>query len=373
MSTLYANVTCWLRNDSLTRRVSDDANECAASRRRGFTLVELLVVIAIIGVLVALLLPAVQSAREAARRSQCQNNIRQAAIGLLNFESAHNELPPGTELNFAPTSDPALPGHAKPRNYFGWGWGAFILSYIEGGAIEAQIDLDEDITSANNLASKAAGTLIQTYICPSEIPDYDYWGECCSGFQLGAGPGDDFRTTNYAGVVGAFNGFFHHTQPHAGGTGVLVNYNRVAIGDVTDGTSNTLMLGEITGGPGRHPSQGPVWISQYWATWNLMDTSNGINAFSTVPGGKTDLYDGTLPGHGSIGNRHDELWNGPGVGFSSYHPGGCQFARTDGSVEFISEDIDQDLIGVLATRAGGEVEGEPPFREPIDNGAPPVR
>ena len=119
--------------------------------------------------------------------------------------------------------------------------------------------------------------------------------------------------------------------------------------------------------------QGGVWVGQYWATWNLMDTSNGINAFNTVPGGKSDPYDGIVPGVGSVGNRHDELWNGPGVGFSSFHPGGCHFARTDGSVAFLSEDVDQNLLGVQSTRAGGEIPGNAPFREPIDTGAPPVR
>ena len=134
MSQVYAEVTYWMRNAFLSRSMSNSALGCAPSRRRGFTLVELLVVIAIIGVLVALLLPAVQSAREAARRSQCQNNIRQAAIGILNFESAHNELPPGTELNFAPTADPALPSHAKPRSYFGWGWGLY--SFLHRGRLD---------------------------------------------------------------------------------------------------------------------------------------------------------------------------------------------------------------------------------------------
>jgi prepilin-type N-terminal cleavage/methylation domain-containing protein len=326
--------------------------------RGGFTLVELLVVIAIIGILVALLLPAVQAAREAARRSQCQNNLRQVALALLNFESAHVELPPGTRI---PGAELQLPSSQSPKH--GYGWAARILDYMEGTNAIAQFDDIDHLQPSTDLAGLA--TLIPTFICPSAPADSYSWSECCSSFNSGPGPNDDMRTINFAGVSDHRDGFIGPSRPVHDGDGMLFNWFPVALKSVTDGTSKTLMVGEVTGGPGAHPNEGFAWIAHVWPTWNCQDTFDGINPFGSVPGGRTKLYDGQSAG----GNRHLEYYDTSG--FSSFHIGGAHFAHVDGSATFLEENIDQALLGVITTRAGGENEGESPFVPP--SGAPPPR
>jgi len=313
----------------------------AIGRTTGFTLVELLVVIAIIGVLVALLLPAVQSAREAARRSQCQNNTKQVGLALLNYESAIGTLPPGTKMP-GPELD-------LPSAQFGYGWGARVIAYMEGGSIASQFDdLDQFKPDVENLAAAA---LVPAFICPSAPTDSDNWAECCSGFSLGPRATDDLRTTNFAGIADHRDGFVANSRPVHDGDGMLFNWFPVALKTVTDGTSNTLMVGETTGGPGAHPSQGFAWISQVWVGWNCQDWFGGINPFGRVPGGRTKPYDHTGPG----GNRHHEYYDQSG--FSSFHVGGAHFGRVDGSVVLLQEDIDAALLGVITTRGGSEIEG----------------
>ncbi len=320
----------------------------------GFTLVELLVVIAIIGILVALLLPAVQAAREAARRSQCQNNTKQIALAILNFESSHGTLPPGTEIDGTNGIDD-VPGYSG----IGYGWGAYITPYLEQTAIHAQLDFSKPLQ-----ADPVMGTKIAAFICPSSPTDYDHWAEVSRVWNLGPSDTDDMRETNYAGVSDSLNGFSSRSQPVADGDGVLFNYNRVSLRMVTDGASRTLMIGEITGAEGSFQGQS-AWLSHVWVTWNCQDTLAGINGSKSVPGGRNDLD----PVDGDGGNRHNELYDE--IGFSSFHPGGAHFSMADGSSHFLSENIDQNLLGVLTTRGGGDVEGEAPYREPT--GTPPPR
>ena len=328
------------------------------SRRAGFTLVELLVVIAIIGILVALLLPAVQAAREAARRSQCQNNLRQIGLALQNYASANQGLPPGTMINSF--GDPQVPSFGVR-----WGWGTFILPYMEEQAAYDLMNFKSGVSDPS--ASTGGAQLITTYICPSALDETDHWAECCSGMDHGGNPNYDFRTTNYAGVSDAFDGFFGSSQPVSNGNGVLYNFYQVPFRKITDGSSHTLMVGEVTGAWGSHPSSGKAWISHMWISWNCQDTADGINGFGSVPGGRNDALD-PFDGDGDCPNRHCEYFNESG--FSSHHPGGAHFAYADGSVHFLEETIDQNLLGVLTTRNGGEVPGEPPYRPGV---GPPQR
>jgi prepilin-type N-terminal cleavage/methylation domain-containing protein len=328
---------------------------------QGFTLVELLVVIAIIGVLVALLLPAVQSAREAARRSACQNNAKQSALAILNYESAKGSLPPGTIMNFA--NDPLVPAGTISHGY---SWGVFILPHLEGGAAFNQIDLKQPV--GNFAANIGAGTLIPAFICPSSLSENDHWVECCSGVQHGPSENDDFRETNFAGVADAFNAYYANPQPVADGGGVFFNYFPVELERVTDGTSRTLMIGEVTGGRGLHPSGGEARIGHMYAAWNVQDTAAGINGTGSVPGGRDDRLD---PFDGDGGNRHYEYYDE--AGFSSFHVGGAHFAHVDGSVQFYQDNTDQNLLGVLTTRDGGENEGDVPYRRPVEPTTPPPR
>lgn len=334
------------------------------SQSFGFTLVELLVVIAIIGVLVSLLLPAVQAAREAARRAQCQNNCKQAALALHSFESAFGKFPYGTHMDGQGRQ--YISAGDLPQN--GFAWGAYILPYMELGTVLQAADMDgEALFLPNGEINQGIGVRIPSYICPSAPDESDSWAECCSGgFQVGSGEDQDVRITNYAGVAhhlpaGHVNHAFLGSQPIANGSGILHNARQIEISEITDGTSNTLLIGEVTGGPGASNA----WISHAWAAWNCQDTADGINPSGSMPGGRTIPFGG-----GSI-NRHKEYFTESG--FSSYHPGGAHFALADGSTQFYSEDIDANLLGVLTTRNGGETEGDIPVWADAPNTGPPRR
>jgi len=323
----------------------------------GFTLVELLVVIAIIGIQVALLLPAVQAAREAARRSTCQNNLKQIGVALHNYATARSEFPPGELIQEGCANDPNLPPGVTT---IGFGWGAFILPYLEEHAAHEAINFKDWV--GNPASTRGGAILIKSFICPSAHNEGGYWVECCSGFNHGASAVEDFRETHYAGVADSVNGFICHTQAVSDGDGMLFNGYSVGFKKVIDGTSHTLMVGEVTNGWGRHPSQGDAWIGHQWITWNTQDTADGINGFGSVPGGRDDQIDG-FDGDGSSGNRHFEYFDE--AGFSSFHPGGAFFLLADGSVQFIEETIDAVALVKMTTRAsqeedlGGGTPGRP--------------
>ena len=281
--------------------------------RSGFTLVELLVVIAIIGILVAMLLPAVNSAREAARGIQCTNNLKQIQLALLNFENASTAFPPGT--------------YVPPIT---WGWSAYILPYLEEEAAHDVCDFDNRIDTPGN--SQAIKTFFHTYQCPS-APENRFIS-CCA--QI---PGDeDAAETNYGGVSTTRSqrqifGFLCCALDYDG-NGMLYYGSEVQLREVTDGTSKTLMVTEVDHDQDdvfktEYPSYclfGECWIGRYWAQENLVTTAWGINS-------GTDVHD---------------------AGIESHHPGGAYFSFVDGHVSRLSETIDQLLLEALATRDGGE-------------------
>jgi len=280
----------------------------------GFTLVELLVVIAIIGILVALLLPAVQSAREAARGSQCANNVKQIQLALLNYESAFQTFPAGT---FVPPTT--------------WGWSALILPYLEEDAAHDVCDFDIGMHTPGN--QQAIKTFFQTYHCPSASENRLI--SCCIQIR-----GDeDAAETNYAGVSTTRSsrqgfGFSCCALDHEG-PGMLFYGAEVELREVRDGTSKTLMVTEVDHDQDDvfktdYPSYcgfGKCWIGRYWASENLVTSAWGINS-------GTDVHD---------------------AGIESHHPGGAYFSFVDGHVARLSETINQLLLESLVTRDGGEV------------------
>ena len=297
------------------------------AKRSAFTLVELLVVIAIIGILVALLLPAVQAAREAARRTQCRNNFKQVGVALHNYHSAHRTFPPGQIYTHSQCPD------TPPNYYAGVSWSALILPFLEQTALYDQWDFQNAGPNGiyDCIHHFVAQQRVAVYLCPTDPQDEPIgWGTnfCPDGL-----PNWDFYMTNMAGVADSQNSWSLLFQcVTTSGDGMLVNLRAFRIAHCPDGTSNTLMIGETTGGaPGSN-------AGYLWAYYNLFDTSLGINGPNTIPGdGMFTFY--------PLG------WKG----FSSYHPGGCHFLLVDGSVQFLSENIDAVLLLQLTTRAGGEV------------------
>jgi len=329
-------------------------------RRFAFTLVELLVVIAIIGILVALLLPAVQSAREAARRTQCQNNFHQVGVALHNYHSTHDEFPEGQVNELSPY-------------YHAPGWGAKLLNHLEQDIVFDGFKTagSDNVVDSSTDAYKVGGILVEAFLCPSDRVQTT-WVECCSGFNNGPGSNDDFRKTNMAGVAGAYlwiqDGSISQGRDDA--RGMLINHRALKVKDCSDGTSHTVMVGEVTSGLGNHSSGTTATIGHTWVAWNLQDVSQGINPVGSVPGGRDEGLD---PFDGDGGNRHRELYEE--IGFSSFHPGGCHFMFADGSARFISEDVNQSLLHAYSTRADGETissDSATGLVEP-DPIAPPVR
>ncbi len=285
---------------------------------RGFTLVELLVVITIIGILIALLLPAVQAAREAARRLQCSNNFKQIGLALHNYHSAHNCFPPGGIYVDSPL-------------YIGPSWCGLILPYMEQTQILGQYNFSLPppgwgvYAGTNELVG---GNRIPAFCCPSDPQD-----ELLPiGTSNGSTPGGSilWYNANVGGVTDSRSAWTDDLQAALiDGDGMLMNVKAIRIAEVADGTSNTLFVGEVTGG-GSGSLRG--WT---WAGASLFSPYFGINGLGTIPG------EGVFQPTGNDG-------------FSSYHPGGCHFLMVDGSVHYISQNIAFNLLIALTTRDGAK-------------------
>jgi prepilin-type N-terminal cleavage/methylation domain-containing protein len=314
--------------------------------RIGFTLVELLVVIAIIGILVGLLLPAVQAAREAARRMSCSNNLKQIVLASHVYHDAVRKFPPGY-LGIPPNGQCSALNNVPARAQ-GWGWGTFLLPQIEQGNLYNQLSPGPKQIVCGNPTGAAASpnvgsaalqkTKISAYICPS-APDEDlnYTRQPATGV-----PGTQAKS-NYVGVSGLDFSGVHAATGRKGMFGDGLVYI-ASINVVTDGTSNTIMFGEKyrrdvdanlqTFSPGEYT--GGIWL--------------GV-APDTFPAGAV-MQLGLPPSSFSI--------NGASINaIASKHTGGAQFALTDGSVRFISQNADQKTIADMGTNNDGQVVNQP--------------
>ncbi len=294
-------------------------------RRSAFTLVELLVVVAIIAILISLLLPAVQQAREAARRVQCRDHLRQFGLALHNYASSHSILPPGyiyrPDTSTTPTSNGA-----------GFGWGAMILPYIEQAALYQQFDWNVPLHATANLAVREKHLPI--FICPSDYVSGN-------GFVL-MGPGPErYAMASYAGSFGPPDLDLNQEQR----LGIFSRNSATRLGDVTDGLSQTLMCGERMNGPFRngfahanHFDYETAWSGAI-RDWDEPDDDHGhMTLFQT----------GHVPNHPLSDDRD----------VSAPHIGYANFLLGDGAVRPVSENVDIVLYQRLSTRASGEVIGE---------------
>lgn len=320
---------------------------CDHRSRGAFTLVELLVVIAIIGILVALLLPAVQAAREAARRMQCGNNLKQQVLALHNFHDTYKRFPSAHQIGLTwysgyrrelPPGGTASNGYPQEGPF--WSWQMRIAKFIEMGPLQDQANLaawpwwQQRPGGGALIAAKCP-----TFGCPSDLNSNKSWGSGSAEAAL----------TSYLGVNGR-NQFLE-----AGGQdGMLYVNSSVRMASVIDGTSNTLMIGERS-------ASNALEFGWQWAGagdpphFGTADVVLGVHERAGSPTGATDFFrPGTANDPTNIHRLH----------FWSYHPGGAQWALADGSVRMITYAADsakngstgspRTILESMATRDGGE-------------------
>jgi prepilin-type N-terminal cleavage/methylation domain-containing protein/prepilin-type processing-associated H-X9-DG protein len=290
-----------------------------ASQRRAFTLVELLVVIAIIGVLIALLLPAVQMARESSRRTTCANHLKQLGLAFHEYEEVHKRFPPGTSRGSYPQK-------------LGWGWGAILLPYLEQPSLHKSLNVGGESlwTVMIDPARRAHSQMrLEVFRCPSdEAPDLNDQRRFINPSFGDVAPG----TSNYAGVEGTMwvTADEYLADASEDPLGMLWPESRTSFRSCGDGTSHTFLVGERC-----WEDMAAIWVG----TRNDSGTANlGLRQVL----GLVDVPPNIGP---LLGER----------GFSSEHPGGLQFLFVDGHIEFIADTIDFDNTGARVSAFNGQI------------------
>ena len=321
---------------------------CYIRPRPAFTLVELLVVIAIIGILVGLLLPAVQAAREAARRMQCSNNVKQLGLAFHNYESSTKSFP----INYATRGKLGFPNTGPGIANSGRSWLQMVLPYIEQTNLYNNIDFNVGLqgTTANIVKNRiVAATVVKSFLCPSDDSSEDgllnnrsdlnnpdplgKWGvtnyKACAGSNWNAGL---FAWVN-SGVTGVGGKNAGNSDGLNSGNGVICSNQTdvnppTRIRDLSDGTSNTYIIGEAMAG---------------WSQWNWWYNPNAVTATCAIPLNRVL----------KVAKALNDWPNN--YAFASRHTGGGQFGLGDGSVRFVSDNIDTITYRAFATLSSGEV------------------
>jgi prepilin-type N-terminal cleavage/methylation domain-containing protein/prepilin-type processing-associated H-X9-DG protein len=308
-------------------------------RRRGFTLIELLVVIAIIGLLIALLLPAVQAVREASRRMSCQNNLKQIGIALQCYHDRLGQLPPGylSMLN-GPASQGPNSDCTWDETGPGWGWAAYLLGDLEQAALQQTIRFDLQIADPMNAAART--TTVPVFVCPSETKS-----ESLSVVDGNGNPLVSVAPSSY----GAMNGVLGVTSDAFDNNGVFIRNLNMLLSNITDGLSETLFVGERASNMSSMTWTGAVLGGVVPAQRYANPADQLANAEAAAA---------LVLSHGSREHIPNDNLVFDADATSSYHPGMVNFLLGDGSVHVINSSIDGLVYEALLTRSGCEVVGD---------------
>jgi prepilin-type N-terminal cleavage/methylation domain-containing protein/prepilin-type processing-associated H-X9-DG protein len=342
--------------------------------RLAFTLIELLVVIAIMGVLVGLLLPAVQKVREAANRVKCQNNLKQIGLAMHNYHLATGNFPPGNEL------------------FWGGGWAVFLLPYLEQDPMYHRLDLTQPVGTSGPWEAvpnwrNLQNYQVSTYICPSSpMPPLTQTDPGDNG------PGNWQQVGNYVAIMGASTSSSVARDPTGGGrvadcsnsspvycnfggfvasNGVIYPGSRVRISDITDGTSHTLLVGEQSdwgSDPGVSASCGvrPQYDLRSPVSYGLWVGAEQSNTPNDTNIGCGDSSGSTVTLRWPIGTKQRQnyndgmaYWGGWNKPIQSAHPRGANVLLCDGSVRVLSNSTAWDVLKWMAIRDDGQIVADP--------------
>lgn len=301
--------------------------------RAGFTLIELLVVIAVIGILIALLLPAVQQAREAARRAQCVNNLKQIGVALSAYDGSLRVLPPGYVSNFDAEGNDTGPG---------WGWASMFLPQIDEPNLFNAINFNLAIEHPSNMTARLP--VVKTFLCPSDTARPNWWAvnrDWTTGSPIQYIC--QLASSNYVGMYGL-------GEPGPDGSGLFFRDSGVAMRDILDGSSTTIAVGERS-----HRLGEATWVGSVTNALLYPNDNDNIGNY------RIETSPGIVLGH--VGERV-----GPGAPnsdvnqfYSLHSGGGVNFLFADGHVSFLKSTVNYQTYKALATRAGGEVVSQSDF------------